>query len=287
MQKIKIVTDSTSDIPKHLQAELNIEVLPLTLIIDGKEYRDGIDLTPQEFYDILEEGKKSVTSSCVAPGIFSEVYEKAWKEGYTDLINITINAKGSGTCQGAVLSREMFYENHPEAKENFNIHIIDSKTYSMCYGWAVIEAARMNKEGKSVSEIIAAANDWLENVHPLFVPFTLKYVKKSGRVSAAAAFVGDALGLKPVITFQNGDSAVISKIRGEKRVVDDILEMVKNDRKPGTPYTIVYGNNEEQRAKINEACREMLDRPPEFDYPVGSVICMNTGPDMIAIIYRR
>ena len=95
-----------------------------------------------------------------------------------------------------------------------NIHIIDSKTYSMAYGMPVIRAAQMVKEGATVEEILSEINDWLENVGVLFVPLNLKFVKKSGRVSAAAAFVGDALGLKPIITFEDGDSKVLNKIRG-------------------------------------------------------------------------
>lgn len=287
MAKIKIVTDSTSDIPKNLMQELDIEVLPLTLTAEGKEYRDGIDITPQEFYEIMERCEKIPTSSCVAPALYTELYEKAYEEGYTDLILTSINSKGSSTYQGAVMSKEMFYEDHPDAVGKFNIHNIDSKTYSMSYGWAVVEAARMARDGAGVDEIISSIMDWVENTRPMFVPLNLKFVKKSGRVSAAAAFVGDALGLKPVITFEDGESKIISKIRGEKKVVKELLEIVKSERKPGTPYMLVYGNNDEMFAKFRDASKEILGDEPEFEYPVGCIIGINTGPNIIGIIYRR
>ena len=138
MAKIKIATDSTADIPKSFCEELNISILPLTVLANEKEYRDGVDITPQEFYKIIDESKKLPVSSQVASVLYTELFEETWKSGYTDLIQVTINSKGSGTYQAAVLSRSLFYEEHPEAEEQLAIHIIDSKTYSMAYGIGVI-----------------------------------------------------------------------------------------------------------------------------------------------------
>ena len=110
MPKIKIVTDSTSDIPKNLAQELGIEILPLTLTVNENEYRDGIDITQQEFYEILETSETVPSSSCVSPGLYTELYEKSYEEGYTDVILTSINSKGSSTYQGAVMSKQMFFE---------------------------------------------------------------------------------------------------------------------------------------------------------------------------------
>ena len=159
MTKIKISTDSTSDIPASFREELNISVLPLTILADGKEYRDGVDITPAEFYKILDEATVLPVSSQVRATEYLSLYQKVAEEGYTDLIHVSINAKGSGTYQAAVMSRDMFFEEHPEAK--LNIHIIDSRTYSMAYGMAVVEAARMANDGASVEEITAHIQEWL------------------------------------------------------------------------------------------------------------------------------
>ena len=147
MSKIKIATDSTADIPKSFCEELNISVLPLTILAGEKEYRDGVDITPSEFYRIIDESKKLPVSSQVATVLYSDLFEETWKAGYTDLIQVTLNSKGSGTYQAAVLSRNLFFEKHPEAKEQLAIHIIDSKTYSMGYGIPVIEGAQLVKAG--------------------------------------------------------------------------------------------------------------------------------------------
>lgn len=286
MCKIKIATDSTADIPKSFCEELNISVLPLTILDGEKEYRDGVDITPSEFYRIIDASKQLPVSSQVASVLYSELFEETWKAGYTDLIQVTLNSKGSGTYQAAVLSRELFYEEHPEGREQLAIHIIDSKTYSMAYGIGVIEGAQLVQTGASAQEVIAHIEDWLEHTRPVFVPLNLRCVKKSGRISPAAAFVGDAIGLKPLITFEGGEARIIGKARGERKAIDALLELCKKERRPGTNYAIVYGSNAEALDHLKEACAQIMDKPPIAEYQVGCVISINTGPNMIGILYR-
>lgn len=286
MAKIKIATDSTADIPKIFCAELNISVLPLTVLANEKEYRDGVDITPQEFYRIIDESKKLPVSSQVASVLYTELFEETWKAGYTDLIQVTVNSKGSGTYQAAVLSRNLFYEEHPEVKEQLTIHIIDSKTYSMAYGIGVIEAAQMVRSGASVEEVISHIHEWLEHTRPVFIPLNLRCVKKSGRISPAAAFVGDAIGLKPLITFEDGEAKIIGKARGEHKAITALMDQCQKERRPGTNYALVYGNNAEAFTALKEACSQRMDKPPIAEYPVGCVIAINTGPDMVGILYR-
>lgn len=284
--KIKIATDSTSDIPQEFREQLNISVLPMTFTHEGKEYRDGIDITPSQMYEILDTTKTLPVSSQVSVTAYTALYTQTMQEGYTDLIHVTINSKGSGTYQAGVLAKEMFYEEHPEAKDSFRIHLIDSGTYSMAYGIGVIGAARMAQAGASVEEIMAYLEDWLAHSRPMFVPLDLKCVKKSGRVSAAAAFVGDAIGLKPMITFEEGESKILSKVRGEAKAISALVDRCMAERKPGTEYALVYGNNEEAYQKLKEACAAVMDIPPMAEYPVGCVIAINTGPNMLGILYR-
>lgn len=286
MSKIKIATDSTADIPKSFRKELNISVLPLTILAGGKEYRDGVDITPSEFYRIIDESKELPVSSQVASVLYLELFEESWKAGYSDLIQVTLNSKGSGTYQAAILSRNLFYEEHPEAKEQLAIHIIDSKTYSMGYGIAVIEGAQLAKAGASVQKVIDHIEERLAHSRPVFVTLDLRCVKKSGRISPAAAFVGEAVGLKPIITFEDGDAKIIGKARGERKAISALVERCMKERRPGTNYAIVYGYNTEALELLREACAQVMDKPPMAEYQVGCVISINTGPNMIGILYR-
>ena len=284
MMKIKISTDSTSDIPASFREELNISVLPLTILHEDKEYRDGVDITPTEFYKILDEAAVLPVSSQVTATEYLNLYQKTYEEGYTDLIHVSLNGKGSGTYQAAVMTRDMFLEEHEGC--NLRIHIIDSKTYSMAYGMAVVEAARMANNGASVEEIKAHIADWVEYTRPMFVPLNLKCVKKSGRISPAAAFVGDAIGLKPLITFEDGEAKILSKVRGESKAIAALVDICKKERRPGTSYCLVYGNNIPAFEALEKACAD-FDQPPMAIYTVGCIIGINTGPDMIGILYRR
>ena len=287
MYKIKISTDSTADIPRNLCEKWNISVLPLTILIEGREYRDGVDMTPQAFYEILDTAKTLPASSQVASQLYTELFEQVWKEGYTDLIHVTINSKGSGTYQAGVLSRDLFFEDHPEAREQLRIHLMDSQTYSMAYGIPVVEGAEMIQDGATVEQVMDHIRQWVEHARPLFVPLNLKCVKKSGRISPAAAFVGDAMGLKPLITFEDGEAKILSKVRGENRAIAALVVTCVKERLPGSNYALVYGSNLDALAQLREACAQVMDQPPVVEYPVGCVIGINTGPQMIGIIYRR
>lgn len=287
MEKIRISTDSTADIPKELCQSLNIAVLPLTILCEGKEYRDGVDITPQEFYPILDAAKTLPVSSQVSGSLYAELFAETLRDGYTDLIHVSINSKGSGTYQAAVLARELFFEEHPDAREKLRIHLIDSLTYSMAYGLAVVEGAQMLQAGATAAQIIAHIQDWVANARPMFVPLNLKCVKKSGRISPAAAFVGDAIGLKPLITFEDGEAKIFSKVRGDAKAIAALVDTCMAERRPGTNYALVYGNNHEAFQALKTACAQVMDQPPLVEYPVGCIIGLNTGPSMIAIIYRR
>lgn len=286
MQKIRISTDSTADIPRNLRDELSIKVLPISLVTSQKEYQDGYDIEPEEFYRILEQEEQVPSTAQVSMAVYDDLFTETLNEGYTDLIYISINSKGSGSFQAARMAKSLFFEEHPEAMGKLRIHLLDSLNYSMTYGWAAIEAARMAVAGEDVEKILVTAQDWLEHARALLVPMDLRFVKKSGRVSAAAAFVGDAMGLKPAITFIDGKSKVLTKIRGEKKLPQAIFDLVEADREPGSPYFLAYTGNMEAFDRMKEVFDEKMDRPAEFNFPLGCVIATNAGPNSIAVVYK-
>ena len=251
MAKILFLTDSAADIPKSLREELGIRVMPFPIAMGERELRDGEDFTPQEFYQALAEEPKIPTHAQLTAYQFQQCYEETWKAGYTDLIYTSINSEGSATYQNAVQARGEFFEDHPEARDAFSIQ------------------------------------DWVDHVRVLFVAFDLKFAKKSGRVSAAAAFVGEALGLKPIMTFENGASKVVTKVRGEKNVIPTILELAQKEREPGTPYLIIRAARPDQAELLTESCRQAFGQEPAMDCFIGGVIAINAGPNLVGLIYRK
>lgn len=286
MARIQFTTDSASDIPVPLREELNIQVLPFPIAMEDRELADGFDFTPEEFYDMLLAAPKIPTHAQLNPYLFTEVFEAAYAEGYTDLIHTSINSKGSATCSNAFQARGDFYRDHPEAEETFHIHIIDALNYTMGYGWAVVQGARMAAAGAAPQEVVDFIQDWVDHVRVVFAPLDLRFAKKSGRVSAAAAFVGEALGLKPIMTFTGGESKILAKVRGERAVVAKLAELCKTERQPGTPYLMIQGNNAEQSGRLLELCRQELGEEPALSFHIGGVIAINAGPNLIGIIYR-
>lgn len=285
MARIKFSTDSAADIPAALREELGIQVLPFPIAMGEKELADGFDFTPEEFYAMLLAAPQIPTHAQLNPYVFTQCFEAAWEEGCTDLIHTSINSKGSATYGNALQAREEFYEDHPEAKETFRIHIIDSRNYTMSYGWPVMEGARMAAAGAPAQEIVDYIQDWVDHARVIFAPLDLRFAKKSGRVSAAAAFVGEALGLKPVMTFTDGESKILSKVRGEKNVIAAIVDLCKRERRDGSPVLLIRGGNGEQADKLAEACRRELGQDPDMIYYIGGVIAINAGPNLIGLLY--
>ena len=287
MVPIKFVTDSAADIPRALREELDIQVLPFPIAMGAKELQDGYDFTPEEFYPMLLSASQIPTHAQLTPFVFSQCFHEAFQDGFRCLIYTAINSKGSATYQNAVQARDEFYEDFPEARDTFHIHILDSRTYTMGYGWAVVQGAKMARAGADEGEVLAYLQDWIDHARVIFAPLDLRFAKKSGRVSAAAAFMGDALGLKPIMTFEGGDSKVVSKVRGEKNVVPALLELCRKTRKPGTPYLVIEGNNREQAARLEAESAKELGGPAEMTYPIGGVISINAGPNLIGLVYQE
>ena len=286
MLPIKFVTDSAADIPRALREDLGIQVLPFPIAMGNKEFQDGYDFTPEEFYPMLLSAAQIPTHAQLNPFVFSQCFQEAFQEGCRCLIYTAINSKGSATYQNAVQAREEFYEDYPEAKETFHIHILDSHTYTMGYGWAVVQGARMARDGANEEEILTYLRDWIDHARVIFAPLDLRFAKKSGRVSAAAAFVGEALGLKPIMTFADGESRILAKVRGEKNVIASLVEMCKKEREPGSPYLLIRAGNGEQADRLKEACLKELGEEPAMEYFIGGVIAINAGPNLIGLIYR-
>ena len=284
-QKIKLMTDSVSDIPKEQAEALGIHMLYIPITIEGKPLREELDFTKQEFYKMIDNAQEYPSTAQITPFEIQEAYEQIAGEGYTDLIYVTIGSGGSGTFANAKMARVQFMEEHPDSQ--LKIHLIDGRNYTATYGYSVVEAAKKLSRGADVPELLEYLDDWARHAGLYFVPMTLKYVKRSGRVSAAAAFAGELLGLKPFCRICNCESSVIQKIRGEQNIIPKLVETVKAEIQPHTPYIIMQGSDTRLPQEFGAALTKALGYPPEAYWNIGAAICCNAGPHVVGFVIKR
>jgi len=287
MSKIRFITDSASDIPAADEQELGLQILPFPVTFGDKTYMTRVDFSNDEFFAMLDQSASIPTTSQITVYRYGEAYEAAYSEGYTDVINVTINAEASGTYNSACLAAQMFFESHPEAEKSFRIHVLDGRSYASAYGYAVIEGAKMARDGKSVEEILAFMNDWLEHCVIYFVPYTLKYAAKSGRIPSAAAFVGELVGLKPIMRIADHAIVTNDKVRGEKKVINTLTAKTKADIAEASPYIVLYGSCPENAEMLAKALTDVLGYPPAAIHQIGIAIAANSGPSAVGVAFHE
>lgn len=287
MSKIMIVTDSCCDLSKETIEELGITVLPFALTMGGETFREIFDKSTQEVYDLMASSDEIPKHSQISPLTFEETYKKLYDEGYTDVISVSINSQGSGTYNNSIIGKDDFFENNPEANGKMRIFNIDSKSYTVLYGYPIMEAVKKIRKGASVEEIVAYFDDWFRVSAIYAVPYNLKYARKSGRISAAKAFAGELLGLKPIIEFADGETNTVDKIRGEKNIVPKLVECVEKRMTPQTPYIMLHGRDDTLAKEIEKELIKRTGRKAETYQSIGAVVSANIGPDIVAVLIRR
>lgn len=283
---IKIMTDSASDIPRELEEELGIQILSFPITVGDDGYLERVDFTSEEFYDILLSASKIPATSQITTPRFCDEFTAVKEAGFDEVIFVSICGSGSSTYSSAVMAREQLYEEHPDWKENFRIHLVDSRTYSLGYGYPVIEAARKVQRGASSTEILAYLDDWFNSAEIYLAPYSLEFAKKSGRIPCAAAFVGELMGLKPIISMIDGKTTTLEKVRGDKAVIPALLKRAQAAAIPQTPYCIVGAMLPEETEKLRVQSEKTLGWAPEGTYLAGAAITINAGPKIVAMVVK-
>ncbi|MGN0613481.1 MAG: DegV family protein [Porcipelethomonas sp.] len=287
MQKIKILTDSTCDIPAEDEKRLGIRILNFPVTVDGEAYRERQDFTNEQFYEMTDNAKEMPKTSQLTTIEIAEAFKELYREGWTDVIYVTISSTGSATYNNAKSAVIQFNEETAgSGKPKMRIYIVDSKGYSGMYGYAVMQAAEKARRGENPEDIVDYLVDWTSRSEAHFVPMSLKYVKKSGRITAAAAFVGELLGLRPIIKLAGGGSEILEKIRGEKNIIPKLLADAEKNMEPDTPYLVVCGRDRTLSQKLADEMTKKFGYPPEYFNQIGAAVTCNTGPDLVGLIFR-
>ncbi|MEE0801677.1 MAG: DegV family protein [Gemmiger sp.] len=284
--KIAFLADSGLDIPQELADKYGIDIVGFPINLDGKEYLERRDMTNQEFYEMMREAKGVPTTAAITQLQWLDVYANYVDQGVTDLVHMTINSAGSSTYSNAVKAAEMLNEERPGHK--MKIHLIDSHTYSMPGGWYLCECARKVRNAGDLQICLREVQDKLTRVEVCLAAFSLKQMKKSGRVTAAAAVVGDLMGIRPIISLNDGISKVESKVRGDASVPPAMVKWVKSrvDNVRDMDYMVAYTSSTEKRDELLRLCRKEFGHAPVCVFELGGVVSANTGPDAIAIAFE-
>lgn len=285
MGKIQIITDSASDISYENEKKYNIHIIPFSVVIGDQSYLSRVDMDNEGFYKLMEEHDDIPKTSQITSYQFEELYYEYYQKGCTEIILVLINSKGSATYHNSLLAIDTFFEEHPECEGKISIHSHDGRSYSGAYGQSVLTAGQMAEDGASADEI----NEYLEKILVrrcvYFGIYNLKYAGKSGRIPSAAAFVGDKLGIKPIMKIWGNEITTAAKCRGEKKVVAKIADMAVADMEPGSAYQVVYGSDRSCADEMIQKMTEKVGYGPTEVYQIGVAIAANAGPKVSGVLF--
>ena len=286
MSKITILTDSSCDIPQELAEKYGIDIMSFHILLDDVDYIERESCTNEEFYEKMRAAKGIPSTAAITPIQFCEKYCQYVDEGYTDVIHVPINRSGSSTYNNAVMAQGMLREERPE--HHLRIHLLDPHTYSMPFGWYVCEMARKLQNGAEISHVIQEFETQMDKMEIVLGPYSLKQMKKSGRISAAAAVMGELMGIRPIITLIDGKTKVEAKVRGDNNVPPAMVKWVKSrvDDVKKMPYMVAYTSSTAKRDELVKLCKKEFGHAPLLVFQLGGVVSANTGPDGIAIVFE-
>ncbi|MGL4534677.1 MAG: DegV family protein [Fusobacteriaceae bacterium] len=276
MPEIAIVTDSTSDLTKELMGDLNIDIIPLKITFDGKEYfRDGVDISKKDFWKKFIAEDVIPKTSQPSPAEFLEMYQKLLDKGYKKIISIHLSSKLSGAQQAARVARGML------GKEK-EIAIVDSKTITFSMGYLVLEATKMAKAKKTFEEIL----EWMEAIQTknkiYFVVNDMKYLEKGGRIGKASAKIGGILNLKPILKIEDGEVTLAGKAFGESGAARYLLKLAREEASKGSIIVNTGWAGTETEHETIEKIRTEISKISKIEvrnrFEIGAIIGVHSGP---------
>jgi len=282
VNEVAIVTDTTACIPREMVEKYGIGLVPILFIFGDKSYRDGIDMSPSEFYVRLRQVKKLPTTAGSLPGPYLEAYREASQKA-TSVLCITPPAKFSGLYNSARLAVEMARETLPGAV----IEVLSCSTAAAGQGLVILAAARAAALGKSLTEVIEVTKNVMQRVKLFATLDTLSYLVKGGRVPKAAALASSLLQIKPIFTVENGDAYPVTNVRTTNGAIKRILKITEQKIVEGQPLHVAImhaealDRAEELKGEISKrfTCAELFIT--EFTPVMG----VHTGPGVIGVAF--
>ena len=276
---VKIVADSTTDIPDATIESLGIHVVPLTVIFGDTGYLDGVEIKAPEFYRRLTSENIFPTTSQPSPGSFEEKYREL-SETSDGIVSIHVASKLSGTYASAIQAKAQM---GPEGEA---IRVVDSRSASMATGLIVIAAAAAAERGASVDEIAAVSEEMVERTRVVFLLDTLEYLKRGGRIGEASAFLGSLLRFKPLLIIENGEVKPLARPRSRKAGIKRMRAVIEE---AGTieSAAVISSLDEVGAADLAREINDLVPNDISTGHTIGPVLGAHAGPGVIGIAYAR
>ncbi len=267
---IKLLADSTCDLSDEILLKYNISLAPLTITIAGRDYKDRVDIFPEDFYKMLGSMDKLPTTAMPSPMDYVEIFEKSIKKGYTDFLCISMSSGTSGSYQSAVLALEYIKENYEEGTYRF--YVVDSKCMSHGSGYLLLRSALLLEQGATYEELIDFNETYKTNIKHFLSVDDLDNLIKSGRLTNVSAMIGKVLKVKPIMSMRNGKGAIVAKVRGSKKVYSHYINEFEKRVDPElTDFVIIGYTSDKTKAEALE-----IRLRSEANY-IGDIYIMQMG----------
>lgn len=279
---VAIVTDTTACIPQEQVEKYGIELVPVELIFGEKSYRDGIDISPAEFYAMLRQAKKLPTTSTITPAPSLEAYHKASQMAFS-ILCITPSSKLSGMFNSALLAMEMAKETLP----HIVIEVLDCGTTAAAQGLVTLAAARAATSGKNLAEVVEVTKRVMGQVYLLGALDTLNYLAKGGRVPKAAAFASSIFQIKPIFTIKDGEAYPITNARTNPGATKRILKLMQQKIVKGKPLhvAVMHADALDRATELESEISSRFDCAELFITEFTPVMGVHTGPGVIGAAF--
>lgn len=275
---VKVITDSTSDIDHQLAQQLDVTVVPVYVRFADKTYRDGLDLTSQEFFEKLTTASVHPATSQPPPEDFTRFYSQFCKS-VDGIVSIHISSKISGTFNSAMLAARAMEAPCP-------VEVIDSKFNSVGLALVVMAAARSAQAGNGVKEVVNAARKAIRQVHMFGMFGTMKYLAKSGRVSRTIAMAADFLDVKPLLTFKDGQIVRAGLVRTTSKGMNRLVQFVA-DKTDIQELFIVHSEVPEQAAELRKRLGAFFPEDKIITTQLGAGLGVHGGPGVLVLALRQ
>ncbi len=280
--KVAIITDSVACIPKELVEKYEIEVVPVEVHFGDKVYRDGVDITPSQFYAMLRQAKKLPTTAASLPGRFIEAYQKLSSKA-ANILCITLSTKFSGMFDSARLAMDNVKKTMP----HLNIELIDSQTAASAQGFIVLAAARTAASGESLAKVMEATKSMMHRVRLLVMVDTLRYLIKGGRVPKIAALADVLLRIKPILTISDGEATALTNARTTFGAMKRLLQLMEQRIVKELPLhvAVMHADALNQAIELKNQISSQFNCAELFITEFTPVMGAHTGPGVIGVAF--